>query len=77
MNTILSQHRGDIIFTSPNTADTLGRTFEGADVVVGPVGTVTQVITHDRAVGVRIKRAIVRRLRGEFVAVSERRSRAL
>jgi hypothetical protein len=77
MNQILARHRGDIIFTSPNTADTLGRTFAGADVVVGPVGTVTQVIVHNRLDGVRIKRAILRRLRGQFVAVSERQSRAL
>lgn len=77
MNAILAAHRGNVIFTSPNTADTLGRTFAGADVVAGPEGTVTQVIVHDRVVGVRIKRAIVKRLRSEFVVVSERQSRAL
>lgn len=77
MNAILAQHRGDIIFTTADVADTLGRTFAGAEVVAGPEGTVTQVIVHDRVVGARIKRAILKRLRGQFVAVSERRSRAL
>jgi hypothetical protein len=77
MNAILAQYRGDVIFTSPETAGALGRTFAGADVVLGPEGTVTQVIVHNRLDGVRIKRAILRRLRGQFVAVSERQSRAL
>ena len=77
MNPILSTHRGDVVYATQAVADTLGRTFEGATVVVAPDATPTQVIVHDRVVGVRIKRAILKRLRSEFVAVSERRSRAL
>ena len=77
MNQILALHRGDVVYATRFVADTLGRTFEGATVVVAPEGTPTQVVAHSRVAGVRIKRAIVKRLRSEFVAVSERRSRAL
>lgn len=77
MNQILARHKGDVVYATKVVADTLGGTFVGATVVVAPDGTPTQVIAHDRAVGLRIKRAILRRIRSEFVAVSERRSRAL